>query len=182
MIARSPRPGSGREERVLLGRPRPAGSGSAEYPRRGRILLRVRAGAPRGSRAGSAPGSARTARAAPASAAPPSLSTRRRARGAGSAAAAPARLGCPAPALLSLLPLPRRSQARRGQPEQPPNGGSRGAARGERGPGGASGPPCPSPGAVAANSRDSVFGGGNKSHPTHSPDRNVCHCLPITRG
>lgn len=50
--------------------------------------------------------------------------------------------------------VPARGAAERSCPRRGPEGS------------GAPGPPCPSPGAVAANSRDSVFGGGNKPHPT----------------
>lgn len=132
MIARSPRPGSDRGERVPPGRPRPAGlaprsarGGAASCCRYGRGL--------RGQQGGRRPGKRSNCPGRPCLRGLPCLSTLR-GPGAGgalrplrSASAAPHRRS-------SSSSRSWGSQARRGQPERPPNGDSRGAAREERGP------------------------------------------------
>lgn len=183
MIARSPQPGGGRGERAPQEHPRAAplrarpprrrpglaphlpaegAGGPTAGPGRGPAGLML----PGGGRAGKAPVNSPSARdlagrrrallpPKPPPAVPPSHPLR--GRGERSGSSAPSCLGCPTTALLLPLPFPRRCQ-----PKGPRNGASPGGS-------GAPGPPCPSPGAAAANSRDSVFGGGNKHHPTHSP-------------
>ncbi|XP_041885859.1 myosin IC heavy chain-like [Corvus kubaryi] len=185
MIARSPRPGSGRGERVPPGRPRAGRGWPRGVPAEGPHPAARTGGGPAGQQGGQRPGK-RSICPGPSclrGSLPPQHPSAGPGPGERSGHPVPPRLPRTGAPLPSPVPAaepgtagPARAAAERRFPRRGP--GRAGPPGGERGPG----PPCPSPGAVSANSRDSVFGGGNKSHPTHSPDRNVCHCLPITRG